>query len=240
MVAFFIIALGSLEHLCSFHHQKGIIYHNKMSITEQINTAIKDALAQSLGTIVEETTKEVKRSMQDDVTDTIVKKVRQEQVPTFKKKFNSDQYKHTKVMEKIMSKINSNLEANDITKAKESTSEGMKEIYKRQKLIQIADREEDGWEVIKCYQSDNLASDSEDEKRLNKSRRQAKQNKKEARTRRLNYRKKFDQNGSRDYTSNSFYSTRYPPKDRSCYYCGKEGHFQYNCPVKRSDLNKGH
>ena len=59
-------------------------------------------------------------------------------------------------------------------------------VDKRKKFILLADRKEDGWEV-RCFQSDNLASDSEDEKRLNKSRRQAKQYKKEARTRRQNY-----------------------------------------------------
>ena len=215
-----------------------------MSI-EQINKAIKDALAQSLETIVEETTKAVKRSMEDEVSDKITKKVKQEQVPTLKKKFNEDQYKHTQVMEKILSKINTNLEANNVAKAKENVNEGMKEIRKRQKFILIADREEDGWEVIRCYQSDNLTSDSEDEKKLNKSRRQAKQNKKEARSRRQNLRRKYDQNGSRDSSRDysrdySSYSNRYQPKDRSCYYCGKEGHLQYYCPVKRSDLNKGH
>ena len=43
--------------------------------------------------------------------------------------------------------------------------------------------------------SDNLTSDPGDEKRLKRSRRQAKQNKKEARTRRQNLRRKHDQNG---------------------------------------------
>ena len=34
------------------------------------------------------------------------------------------------------------------------------------KLIPISDREEDGWDVVKCYLADNLASDSDDEKQL--------------------------------------------------------------------------
>ena len=42
----------------------------------------------------------------------------------------------------------------------------------------MADREEDGCEVVKCYLSDDLTSDSEDEKRLNKARREAASNKK--------------------------------------------------------------
>ena len=42
----------------------------------------------------------------------------------------------------------------------------MLSILRQQKLITIADREKDGWEVVKCYLSDYLASDSEDEKQL--------------------------------------------------------------------------
>ena len=32
-------------------------------------------------------------------------------------------------------------------------------------MIKIAEIEEDGWEVIKCYESDALVSDTEDEKK---------------------------------------------------------------------------
>ena len=53
-------------------------------------------------------------------------------------------------------------------KAKEAVNEGKKLLAKRQKLIKIADREEDGWEVIKCYKSDVLASDTDDEKKIGK------------------------------------------------------------------------
>ena len=34
------------------------------------------------------------------------------------------------------------------------------------KLIPISDREDDGWDVVKCYLADDLASDSDDEKQL--------------------------------------------------------------------------
>ena len=34
------------------------------------------------------------------------------------------------------------------------------------KLISITDKEEHGWEVVKCYLSDDLASDSDNEKHL--------------------------------------------------------------------------
>ena len=47
--------------------------------------------------------------------------------------------------------------------------EGKKLIGKRQKLIRIADKSADGWKVVDEYVSDELASGSEDEKRLEKA-----------------------------------------------------------------------
>ena len=44
--------------------------------------------------------------------------------------------------------------------------DGKKLHLQQQKLIRIADREEDGWEVVKCYLSDDLVQDSDDQKQL--------------------------------------------------------------------------
>ena len=44
----------------------------------------------------------------------------------------------------------------------------MRDITNRQKLIKIADHSEFGWVVVEAYESNNLASDSEDKKTANK------------------------------------------------------------------------
>ena len=48
--------------------------------------------------------------------------------------------------------------------------DGRQLIRKRQKLFKIADKSRDGWQVVAEYESDELASGSEDEKRLKKAR----------------------------------------------------------------------
>ena len=48
-------------------------------------------------------------------------------------------------------------------------AEGKELIKKRQKLIRIADSTKDGWQVVNEYESDELASGSEDEKKLKKA-----------------------------------------------------------------------
>ena len=50
------------------------------------------------------------------------------------------------------------------------SQEGKQRIRKRQKLIEIADKSRNGWQVVAKYESDELASGSEDEKRLKKAR----------------------------------------------------------------------
>ena len=45
-------------------------------------------------------------------------------------------------------------------------------------MLRITDREVDGWKVVKCYLSDDLASDSEEEKQLSRALREAAADKK--------------------------------------------------------------
>ena len=79
-------------------------------------------------------------------------------------------------MEKI-DKVISAIEKGKIERCQEKLAEGKKIILKQQKLLKIADREGDGLKVVKCYLSDDLASDSEDEKQLSRARREAAANK---------------------------------------------------------------
>ena len=93
--------------------------------------------------------------------------------------------------------------------------------------------------MIKCYESDTLASDSDDEKRLAKSRRQARLNKKENRSKRLNYNRHFNSNNNeyKQFKVRDPLISK-PLKEPICYFCGREGHMQYACPVKRNNDNK--
>jgi len=50
-----------------------------------------------------------------------------------------------------MDKIKKSLEHNSTEKASELVDEGKKVLQKRQKLIKVADREDHGWEVVRCY-----------------------------------------------------------------------------------------
>ena len=58
-------------------------------------------------------------------------------------------------------------------KATEKIEQGISHVKDRMKLIKLADRSEFGWKTAIEYEQDDLASDSDNEKRIQKSERAA-------------------------------------------------------------------
>ena len=57
-----------------------------------------------------------------------------------------------------------------MSQIKKLSQEGRQRIRKRQKLVKVADKSRDRWQVVAEYESDELASGTEDEKRPKKAR----------------------------------------------------------------------
>ena len=68
-------------------------------------------------------------------------------------------------------------------------AEGKPIIKKRQKLIKIAHKNRDGWLVVQEYESDYLAPDSEDEKKIRKAKAAAEKKRKEGKVTAVTLRK---------------------------------------------------
>ena len=71
-------------------------------------------------------------------------------------------------MESIESETQQSQPSND--RIRSLAQDASELLRKRQKLIKIADKSTDGWQVVAEYESDELASGSEDEKRLKNAR----------------------------------------------------------------------
>ena len=69
-------------------------------------------------------------------------------------------------------------EASNAERVRALVADAKQVIKRRQKLIRIADKSKDGWAVVEEYESDDLASDSADEKRLKKAKHAAEKKRK--------------------------------------------------------------
>ena len=89
--------------------------------------------------------------------------------------FNTTVEEHFDAARKELGKLNpTNEHEKDIVKKTAAPlKEGIKAIEVRQKHIKIADRSELGWAVVAAYEDDELASDSDDEKRIYRAEREA-------------------------------------------------------------------
>ena len=94
------------------------------------------------------------------------------EVEQLKCKGNQKQFELNAEIDFIIEKIELETECSEpsFVRVKKLSQEARQIIRKRQKLIKIADKSKDGWQVVAEYESDELASGSEDEKRLKKAR----------------------------------------------------------------------
>ena len=218
--------------------------------TEAVIAAVRGEFRQSKADIVEEVKKDVlpaieaavKRAMGQSSSQD--KKRQKRHLHEFKIKGNQKRYhSNEEVIEKIEEAIAA-VDSQELEEAKAALNSGMKLMLYQQKLIKIADREEHGWDVVRYYVSDDLADDTDDEKNLNRARREALASIKKRKQ------DKFDKaranveasltpsapsGQGQEYGIRS--GRRYPnaggasgSDSKICYICGRRGHLQYVCP----------
>ena len=129
-----------------------------------------------------------------------------------------------------------------LDRAKEDLQEGIKLLSRRQKMIKFADRSDSRWAVVEEYEDDALASNSEDERKMEKAERAAER--KVAKKRRLKESKTREEAAKKGGLRLSmepmmaFAPVKPPmapkpmaPKPSGGYFhCGELGHFRRECP----------
>ncbi|XP_033728657.1 uncharacterized protein LOC117317821 [Pecten maximus] len=104
------------------------------------------------------------------------KKVKTEPEFTWKRQGNKEQFKFNNGIQEDVTQALWALRMGKTDYCCELLEKSVSEIKGRNKLVKLADSSECGWETVKCYVTNPLASDSEDEKKINKA--EAKANKK--------------------------------------------------------------
>ena len=123
-------------------------------------------------------------------------------------------------------------------------SEGIKLLNNHQKLVRMADASDLGWRIVQEYVSNPLASDEEDEKRMNRAEARANRKAKQERQKKLDKVQK-----SRRFTpypqgpvSSAKAAAGAPIQTVSstsrrpglCFECGLPNHWKFECPSRKS------
>ena len=178
-----------------------------------------------------------KRFISDPAVDYPSKRLKLE-AKQIKKPGNQQQFDHSiKVLEKFESALDA-LSQSKAEKARDALKEGIELVVHRIKLVRIADKSEFGWETVNQYEADELASDSEDDKRIYRSERKAERKQKDRKKRRpVSARGSPVAACSGTFPIPSHTSNREPITRSTldpCYACGKFGHLHAKCSKKAS------
>ena len=157
-----------------------------------ISEAIKSTVDASVGRLTDSVTEVIEArlgsfaqrfSEENGATvEQAVKKARRESY-TCKRKGNQQQLDHElEVLDKFDAAASA-LKNKSYDKVKTVLEEGTGIVSKRIKAIKLADKSEFGWQTVNEYLSDELASDSEDEKRMYRAERRAERKIKDRQTR---------------------------------------------------------
>ena len=151
-------------------------YKQLLDATNDSKRDVENKLASSL----EELKRDV-NAVQEKASQDLASKI-SKSTYQFRKKGNEVQFSFNSSVEESISAAKQELarltptgsdQQATLKRAQMHLDEGAKAIEKRQKHIKVADRSDYGWATVQHYDTHSLASDSEDEKRLEKAQREA-------------------------------------------------------------------
>ena len=201
--------------------------------------------------MLESSLTDLKRSHADTADSHLkeIKKLKFDEPHQFKNKGNEDQYRFNLKVGDAIEEAKEACSSQQLDKVHASLEKGEKLLSESQKHILLADKSDFGWSLIREYKRNDLAEDSDDEKKIiraeARARTQAKQNSARNKTKFVsNKRESLAPSPVETSTSRQFYmnsarpiptiETRTQIKPGSCFACNKPGHWRAQCPLNSS------
>ena len=171
----------------------------------------------------------------------------------FKRKSCEEQFHFNASVEDKFSDIDcslSNLNAESVERAKKNVAEGKSLIQQRQKMLKLVDSSELGWKVVSEYQSNPLASNSDDERKIYKAEVRAERKARKDQQKRLRLKRSSFRGRQSSITQpmqlqsqaidKPVYRTATTMGGRpgNCWHCGGHGHWRSECEaLKKAQVN---
>ena len=221
---------------------------DQSQVEQFANVAItknNETLLGSMKSILDSSLSDIKRANSDTADSHLreIKKLKFEEPHRFKKKANEDQFRSNSKLTDVLDEAKSLCSTQILDKVKKSLEKGENLLAEMQKDILLADRSDYGWMVIQEYKKDDLADDSDDEKKIIRAeaRARTKQNSQKAKSRMTASRREFPKGQSVVVASNTDVSSPLRPIPAidaqfrnqmgpgCCFACNKPGHWRVQC-----------